>query len=288
MKNKKIIFFLSIIILIVAILVLDGILTSFKNKSVKEEVVVNEELKKDDIIKVTNLISNQIIKSPVVVEGEARGPWFFEASFPVRIIDDNGNLLGNGIAQAKSDWMTENFVPFKAEIKFTKPSTEKGAIILEKDNPSDLPQNADQFEIPVKFDLASFQETLIVKVYFGNAKLAETGYPDCQAVFSVEREVLKTQALARAALEELLKGPTDTEKADNYFTNINQGVKIQSLTIENGTAKVDFDEQLEYQVGGSCRVAAIRAQINQTLKQFSTVQNVLISINGRTEDILQP
>jgi spore germination protein GerM len=65
-------------------------------------------------------------------------------------------------------------------------------------------------------------------------------------------------------------------------------VRIQSLTIENGVAKVDFDEQLEFQVGGSCRVVAIRVQIIETLKQFPTVNSVIISINGRTEYILQP
>jgi len=35
-------------------------------------------------------------------------------------------------------------------------------------------------------------------------------------------------------------------------------------------------------------VTAIRAQITETLKQFPTVENVVISIDGRTEDILQP
>jgi len=45
---------------------------------------------------------------------------------------------------------------------------------------------------------------------------------------------------------------------------------------------------LEFQVGGSCRVAAISAQIMETLKQFPTVKDVIISINSRTEDILQP
>jgi len=35
-------------------------------------------------------------------------------------------------------------------------------------------------------------------------------------------------------------------------------------------------------------VAAIRAQIRETLKQFPTVDEVIISIDGRTEDILQP
>ena len=94
--------------------------------------------------------------------------------------------------------------------------------------------------------------------------------------------------MARAALEQLLRGPTEAEKAQGFFTSINSGVKIQSLTIQAGTAYVDFDDQIEFQVGGSCRVSAIRAEITQTLKQFPTVSEVIISVNGRTEDILQP
>ncbi|MFH1582463.1 MAG: GerMN domain-containing protein, partial [bacterium] len=66
------------------------------------------------------------------------------------------------------------------------------------------------------------------------------------------------------------------------------GVEINSLSIINGVARADFNEQLEYQAGGSCRVGAIRAQITETLKQFPTVNEVIISINGRIEDILQP
>jgi len=131
-----------------------------------------------------------------------------------------------------------------------------------------------------------YPKTLKVKVYFNNNKLDPEF--SCNKVFPVEREITKTQAVARAALEELLKGSSEKEKVEGFFTSINPGVKIQSLVIENGTAKVDFDEQLEFQVGGSCRVAAIRAQITQTLKQFPTVNDVIISINGRTEDILQP
>jgi len=69
---------------------------------------------------------------------------------------------------------------------------------------------------------------------------------------------------------------------------VSPGIKIQSLTIENGVAKVDFNAQLDAGSGGACRSAAIIAQISQTLKQFSTVNSVIISINGQTEDILQP
>lgn len=131
------------------------------------------------------------------------------------------------------------------------------------------------------------EETITVRVFFGN-KIFDPGALDCSKNFPVERTIPKTLAVGRAALEELLKGPTEDEKAQGYFTSINPGVKIQSLTIENGVAKVDFDEQLEFQVGGSCRVTAIRSQIINTLLQFPTVKEVIISINGRTEDILQP
>jgi spore germination protein GerM len=140
--------------------------------------------------------------------------------------------------------------------------------------------------ITIKNPAKSPDELMKVKVYFNNSKMDPE--ISCNKVFAVEREIPKTLAVANAALNELLNGPTDAEKDLGFFTSINEGIKVHNLTIKNGTAMADFDEQLEYQVGGSCRVSAIRAQITETLKQFSTVKNVIISINGRIEDILQP
>ncbi|RJQ25973.1 hypothetical protein C4577_04470 [Candidatus Parcubacteria bacterium] len=129
------------------------------------------------------------------------------------------------------------------------------------------------------------QQTTVILAFFPNTS---RGGDNCEAVFPVQRMVPETQAVARAALQELLEGPTAQEVQQGYSTSIPSGVQIQSLTIENGTARVDFNEALEMGVGGSCRVAAIRSQIRQTLLHFPTVNNVVISINGRTEDILQP
>jgi hypothetical protein len=237
-----------------------------------------------DFIKVVNPTPNQLIQSPLIIEGEARGNWFFEASFPVKLLDENNEVLGTTIATALTDWMTTDFVPFRAEIEFETPIIEKGKLVLEKDNPSGLPENSAEFIVPVNFNLNP--NTSIIKVYFNNSKLDPEF--SCNKVFPVEREIPKTEAIAKAALEELLKGPTQKEKNEGFFSNINSGVKIQRLVIENKKAKVDFDEQLEFQVGGSCRVAAIRAEITETLKQFPTIESVIISINNRTEDILQP
>jgi spore germination protein GerM len=129
-------------------------------------------------------------------------------------------------------------------------------------------------------------ETMTVQVFFNN-NLLDPEY-SCYKVFSVEREIVRTQGVARAALEQLLQGPSQEEKDQGFYTSLNQGVIIQSLSVVDGIARVDFNDQLEFQVGGSCLVSAIRAQITETLKQFSTVREVVISINGRVEDILQP
>ncbi|KKQ77276.1 MAG: hypothetical protein US98_C0008G0013 [Parcubacteria group bacterium GW2011_GWC1_38_6] len=53
---------------------------------------IGNELEKSDLVKVNNPRPNTLIQSPLIVEGEARGFWFFEASFPVKIFDDNGFL----------------------------------------------------------------------------------------------------------------------------------------------------------------------------------------------------
>ncbi|MFZ2484494.1 MAG: Gmad2 immunoglobulin-like domain-containing protein, partial [Minisyncoccia bacterium] len=97
---------------------------------------------------------NQEIASPLVITGEARGYWFFEASFPVMLVDWDGRIIAQGIATAKDEWMTENFVPFEATLTFTvDPNvySKRGSLILQKDNPSGLPEHDDALEIPITY-----------------------------------------------------------------------------------------------------------------------------------------
>ncbi|MFH1427427.1 MAG: GerMN domain-containing protein [Patescibacteria group bacterium] len=243
---------------------------------------IGNELEKIDLIRIDYPRPNQEIISPLVISGEARGTWFFEASFPVKLYDDSSTLLTSAIASTTEDWMTEDFVPFQAMLTFSAPVGTYGKLILEKDNPSDLPENADELIIPIKFGEVELE---IVKVYFNNELLDPE--VSCDKVFPVERIVSPENPKEQAILE-LLKGETDKEKTEGYMTSINPNVELQFLTIDEGVARVDFDEQLEYQVGGSCRVAAISAQIRNTLLQFPDINEVIISVNGRTEDILQP
>lgn len=97
-------------------------------------------------------VEGDTITSPVTLSGKVRGNWYFEASFPIIIVDWDGRIIGEGHATAQGDWMTTEFVPFTATVHYTvDPQTPyaRGAIILKKDNPSGLPENDAAIEIPV-------------------------------------------------------------------------------------------------------------------------------------------
>lgn len=243
---------------------------------------IGNQLEMEDFIKVWSPLPNQAITYNFTIEGKAVGNWFFEATFPIKLVVD-GQTIATINAEAKSDWMTTDFVDFSATL-FYPTSTEdrKADLILQRDNPSGLPENDKSLRIPVVLS----GEAEAVYVFWG------TQGKECNEVVASPvirfKHLGDQQTTARLILEELLKGPTDAEKNSGFFTSINSGVKIQKFSIKNGVAKIDFDKQLEFQMGGSCRVAAIRAQITQTLKQFSIIKEVIISIDGRTEDILQP
>ena len=109
-----------------------------------------------ELIHLTSPLPNAEISSPLTLTGEARGTWYFEASFPVFLTDWDGKIIAQGIATAQGDWMTTAFVPFTATLTFTTADisgqyAKRGTLILKKDNPSGLPQYDDAVEIPIRF-----------------------------------------------------------------------------------------------------------------------------------------
>ena len=133
---KKIILFIIILIIVAGFLAY-----YFLNQKAEPQTT---------LIKVDSPQLNQEIQSPFVIKGEAVGYWFFEATFPVKLLDENGNIIKQTYVQAQEDWMTENFVPFESILIFSIPKDQQGTLVLEKDNPSGLPQNAAEIRIPVK------------------------------------------------------------------------------------------------------------------------------------------
>ncbi|PIQ91662.1 MAG: hypothetical protein COV70_02500 [Parcubacteria group bacterium CG11_big_fil_rev_8_21_14_0_20_39_22] len=112
----------------------------------------------NELIRAYEPAENAVIESPVTISGNARGTWFFEASFSAVLVDWNGRIIAQGPVMAEGEWMTEEFVTFESSLEFTSPYTEgdpdfykRGTIILQKANPSGLPENEDAVEIPVRF-----------------------------------------------------------------------------------------------------------------------------------------
>jgi hypothetical protein len=119
----------------------------------------------------------------------------------------------------------------------------------------------------------------------------------------VQVRIPKTQAIGTAALEALLWGPPPPNLA-GFTTAIptpqdvlsypgrqpdwGPRVTLLKLTIVDGVATADFSREMQAYGGGSLRVMLIRQQIMQTLLQFPTVSEVIIAVEGRTEDVLQP
>jgi hypothetical protein len=90
-------------------------------------------------------------------------------------------------------------------------------------------------------------------------------------VWPAARAVEETEAVAEAALDELLAGPTEQEQADLGFTTaIPEGTTLDGVTIEDGVATVSLSAELADEA---------LAQVVYTVTQFPSVESV--DIQGR-------
>ncbi|PIR94510.1 hypothetical protein COT97_01020 [Candidatus Falkowbacteria bacterium CG10_big_fil_rev_8_21_14_0_10_39_11] len=227
------------------------------------------------------------VSNPIQFSGQARGSFYFEGDFPVRLQTPGGDVIATGVASAQGDWMTDDFVPFSGEIVFNHSDIvdSRMNLVFERNNPSGqaLTTN-DRKAIAIYIDTVPEQVTF--KIYFHNDNL-DSNPTSCADVYPVTRAIPYTQAVARAALNALLGGPDGLEARSGYTTEVPTAT-INSLSISNGTLFVDFKGNLTDWNGGSCRTEAMKAQITATASQFSTVNNVKISVNGESTFIFQP
>src|SRR3989344_9626442 len=171
----------------------------------------------NSMIRVVVPSSNALVSSPLAIAGEARGNWYFEASFPAKILDANGRVLGQMPIQAQGEWMTTDFVPFRASLSFATSTTATGFLVLEKDNPSGLPENAAEVRIPIRFSQVGTTQTRVAKLYFynQNADKDASGNVFCSAkgLVPVNHTIPFTNTPIQDAVRELLEGPTAAERA---------------------------------------------------------------------------
>jgi len=272
MKAVKIIYFSLIALVVIVGVYLWAIADSSQEVS---------ESQGDGNIAVETPLRGALVESPLEIRGEAR-LFFFEGDFPIVLKDQDGEVLGTGIAMAQGEWMTEDFVPFVANLSFNVTEETDAIIEFHKDNPSRLPEYSEMYAMPVR--LSPSLDTTSFSVFFGKYS-PDSSMDVCDDVYPVVREVPKTLGVGTAALESLLQGPEEGE--EGFFTSIPEDTRLLSLRIEDGIAYADFSGEMN-RIGGSCRVTSIRTQIEETLKQFPAVSDVVISVEGNAEEALQP
>ncbi|RYY99195.1 MAG: hypothetical protein EOO11_05775 [Chitinophagaceae bacterium] len=101
------------------------------------------------LIGITQPQAGDTLSGAVLVTGSARGPWYFEAEFPVRLVNSAGRVIAQAPAHAEGDWMTSNRVPFRAQLPVPRGAAGNARLILEKANPSGMPERADSIVLPV-------------------------------------------------------------------------------------------------------------------------------------------
>src|SRR5262245_49160932 len=114
-----------------------------------------------------------------------------------------------------------------------------------------------------------------VKVYFYHD-------PGEHIDLSPVTRLVSATAPARAAINALLKGPTAGERQLGFNSLVSASdFRIGSLSIKEGTAKINFVSRRSWHGWpGDLGPIRFKAAVELILKQFPTIQNVIVSLNG--------
>ncbi len=97
-----------------------------------------------------------------------------------------------------------------------------------------------------------------------------------------EREITKVPGIARATVEELLKGPRE----ETLKRALPPQTRLLDINIKpDGTCIVDFSSHIQQVSGSKAEALAVYSVVN-TLSQFSTVKSVIFLVEGnRVESV---
>jgi germination protein M len=118
---------------------------------------------------------------------------------------------------------------------------------------------------------------MIVRAYFILA-----GARRSEGLVPALREVPRTRAVATAAMNQLLAGPSAAERAASrpVTTAVPPGTRLLGLSIDAGIATVDLSGEFG-SGGGSASTLGRLGQVVYTLTQFPTVDRVAFRVDGR-------
>ena len=100
----------------------------------------------------------------------------------------------------------------------------------------------------------------------------------CDIVRMIYRYVEPTPAILNATLKELFAYNQEFDYLPGNYVAKQEKLKFEKVTLENGLAKIYLTGEVVY--AGVCDDPRLTIQVTETAKQFETVKDVQIYLNG--------
>ena len=230
----------------------------------------------------SSVVPNQTLNNPFTILGRARA---FENVVRWRLKDGRNKIIAEGSAQTNAP-ASGRFGAFSSRAFYGKPpETDAGTFeiftILSDGSEGDL----------VSVTVALKRDLMPVKIFFTNV-IEDPNHKRCEIVSPFTRRLVSSEHLAdqlEIAARELVGGPSTLEGTQGARTSILPSTRIRSIREDNGVVTIDFTSEFVFAFSDACTRSAVRAQVNETLKQFKGVTVVRILVDGAdAETILNP
>jgi hypothetical protein len=212
------------------------------------------------------------IASPVELRGRSTA---FEANVAVEVRQDaEPAVLGTGFVMGGANG---EMGPFAGSVRFDPPSTSHGALVLATRSMEDG-STWEASVVRVRFATPAATTTVDVFFHGADAVSGVTAYP---------RAVPSGGGVLRAALEELLAGPSDQERASgatSWFSEDTAGLLVD-VALRDGLATVDLGDLPSVIPNASTSAGSmiLLEELDATVFQFRTVDAVVYRLDGDCE-----
>lgn len=120
-------------------------------------------------------------------------------------------------------------------------------------------------------------KSIDVKVYF--LKLDERTE---QLFLSPVRRKVSDANILTLSLENLIAGPSASEKSAGYLSAVPPGLKVNKAAVKGRSAVIDFSSVIEEDAPGQILIKRLE-QIIYTATEFDGIDSIIITINGKTK-----
>ena len=231
-----------------------------------------------DAIQITEPAALDAIRSPVRLQGRSTA---FEATVDVTVLEDGSDVpIGRGWVMGGANG---EMAAFDGRLDFSVPSTTHGVVILSTTSMEDG-RVWEASTVRVRFAEASACGGLPAPAVPSADEIAVRVFYTCGddvdgTPAGLVRIVPRTAGVLRAALDELLEGPTAAERDagfTSWFSDDTRGMVDSVDLSETGHVVVDFDDLRPVIPSASASAGSqlLLSQLDATVFQFPTVETV--------------